>query len=84
MSVILSFTNHYLLVIVISSIPAGGDFLPRLKEGMDLLMKNKLLPMGRDSMLAGGRQVLWEEGIKGRKSSILDILIPGSGLTKIS
>ncbi|KAG2047749.1 hypothetical protein BDR06DRAFT_1013620 [Suillus hirtellus] len=37
--------------------------------------------MGRDGALAGGRRVLWEEGIKGRKSSILDILIPGSGLT---
>ncbi|KAG1844875.1 hypothetical protein C8R48DRAFT_780098 [Suillus tomentosus] len=52
MSTTLSFTNHYLLVTVASSIPAGG-----------------------------GRRVLWEEGIKGRKSSILDILIPGSGLT---
>jgi hypothetical protein len=52
-----------------------------VKEDMDLLMKNELLPMGRDGALAGGRQVLWKEGIKGRKSSILDILIPGLGLT---
>ncbi|KAG1741215.1 hypothetical protein EDD22DRAFT_851727 [Suillus occidentalis] len=81
MSMTLSFTNHYLLATVTSSIPAGGDFLPHLKEDMDLLMKNELLPMGRDGALAGGRRVLWEEGIKGRKSSILDILIPGSGLT---
>ncbi|KAG1906125.1 uncharacterized protein F5891DRAFT_975576 [Suillus fuscotomentosus] len=81
MSTTLSFTNHYLLATVTSSIPAGGDFLPHLKEDMDLLMKNELLPMGRDGTLAGGRRVLWEEGINGRKSSILDILILGSGLT---
>ncbi|KAG1784521.1 uncharacterized protein HD556DRAFT_1451679 [Suillus plorans] len=81
MSMALSFTNHYLLATVTSSIPAGGDFLPRLKEDMDLLMKNKLLPVGRDGALAGGRQVLWEEGMKGRKSSILDALIPGLDLT---
>jgi hypothetical protein len=55
MSTTLSFTNHYLLATVTSSIPAGGDFLPRLKEDMDLLMKNELLPMGRDGVLAGGR-----------------------------
>jgi hypothetical protein len=48
---------------------------------MDLLMKNEPLPIGRDGTLAGGRRGLWEEGIKDRKSSILDILIPGSGLT---
>ncbi|KAG1900142.1 uncharacterized protein F5891DRAFT_980435 [Suillus fuscotomentosus] len=72
---------HYLLATVTSSIPAGGDFLPCLKEDMDLLMKNELLPVGKDSVLAGGRQVLWEEGIKERKSSILDALIPKSDLT---
>ncbi|KAG0695795.1 hypothetical protein DFH29DRAFT_1005112 [Suillus ampliporus] len=81
MSTTLSFTNHYLLATVTSSIPAGGHFLPRLKEDMDLLMKNKLLPVGKNGALTGGRQVLWEEGIKGRKSSILDALIPGLDLT---
>ncbi|KAG2158270.1 uncharacterized protein EDB93DRAFT_1100481 [Suillus bovinus] len=81
MSTTQSFTNYYLLATVTSSIPAGGNFLPQMKEDMDLLMKNELLPMGRDGALTGGRQVLWEEGIKGRKSSILDILISGSDLT---
>lgn len=77
----LSFINHYLLVTVTSSIPAGGDFLPYLKEDMNLLIKNKLLHIGRDGALVGGRQVLWEKEIKGKKSSILDILIPASDLT---
>jgi hypothetical protein len=51
-----------------------------MKEDMDLLMKNELLPMGRDGVLAGGRQFLWEEGIQDRKSSILKILITRSDL----
>ncbi|KAG2338455.1 hypothetical protein BDR05DRAFT_1004158 [Suillus weaverae] len=81
MSTALSFTNHYLLVMITSSIPTGGDFLPCLKDDMDLLMKNELLPVGKNGALAGGRRVLWEEGIKGRKSSILDVLFPGLDLT---
>lgn len=75
-----SFTNHYLLATVTTSIPIG-DFSPRSKNDMDQLMKNELLPVGSNGTLAGGRRVLWEEGKKGRTSSILDVLFPASDLT---
>jgi hypothetical protein len=75
-----SFTNHYLLATVTTSIPIG-DFLPRSKNDMDQLMKNELLPVGSNGALAGGRRVFWEEGKKERTSSILDVLFPASNLT---
>jgi hypothetical protein len=74
-----SFVLNYLLATVTTSIPAGGDFTHRKQDYMDELMKHELL-VGPDDNLMGGKRVLWEEGIQGRKLSILDILIPQSGL----
>ncbi|KAG1724107.1 uncharacterized protein EDB91DRAFT_1255410 [Suillus paluster] len=57
----------------------SGDFTHRKQDCMDELMKHELL-VGPDGNLIGSKRVLWEEGIQGRTSSILDILIPKSSL----
>ncbi|KAG2115447.1 hypothetical protein DEU56DRAFT_919417 [Suillus clintonianus] len=74
-----SSVSSYLLATVTASIPASGDFEHQKQDYMDNLMKHELL-LGPNDNLMGGRRVLWEEGIQGRASSILDILIPQSKL----
>ncbi|KAG2737282.1 hypothetical protein P692DRAFT_20883729, partial [Suillus brevipes Sb2] len=75
------FTNSYLLASITTTIAASGDVIRRLKEEMDQLIKNELMPMpGSDVPLSESRRVLWEEKITNRKSSILDTLIPASNL----
>lgn len=74
-----SFVLSHLLATVTSSIPAIGDFAPRKQADMNQLMKHELL-VGSDGILVGGKRVLWEEGIQGLTSSILDVLIPQSSL----
>jgi hypothetical protein len=48
---------------------------------MDQLLRNELQPLGHNGTLSMAKGVIWEEGIKQQKSSIMDVLIPASNLT---
>ncbi|KAG2123730.1 hypothetical protein DEU56DRAFT_759943 [Suillus clintonianus] len=74
-----SFVFGHLLATVTTAIPLT-DPKPLKQEDMDQLMRHELL-VEKDGNLAGGKRVLWEEGIHDHTSSILDILIPSSNLT---
>ncbi|KAG2086373.1 hypothetical protein BD769DRAFT_1681220 [Suillus cothurnatus] len=74
-----SFMLNHLLATVTSFIPAISNFIPRTQSSMDQLMRHELLVVP-DRLLTEGKWVLWEEGIQGQTSSILNNLILQSSL----